>query len=606
MTDTTSRMNWDLTPYFPSFDGPEMRQFKDTLAKDIQALRDRAVALEPLAERTQSDWESVLLTYEDIGTRLRHIASYVSCITAADAFNEAYDAEEAALSTMMAEMSKLGVELLRAVKETPDEVFTRFCSRLALDGAQHYLERLRIDARYRMSPDKEVLAADLGVDGIEAWGRLYDAISGKLEFDMVYPDGTQKRLPISQRRSLMEHPDRQVRKAAFDGGQAAWKTVESVAAAALNAISGTRLTLNKHRGVDHFLDIALFQSSISRKTLDALFEAIYAELEVPKRILRYKAGMMGTEGVAWYDLGAALALPEQESVTWDRGTALVKNAFSQAYPQLGGFTRSAYDRKWIDWEPRSGKRPGGFCTGSPMIRESRIYMTFNDTMGDVMTLAHELGHAFHSYIMRDLRTFARSYPMTLAESASTFGEMALMKGLLDDRSLSDATKAFLLNLETSHAAVYLMDIPVRFEFEKTMYEERSRGIISVSRFKELMVEAQRRVFGDVLENGGEDPYFWASKLHFYITRVTFYNFPYTFGYLLSRGLFAEYRKEGADFLPRYEEFLRLTGSDTAENVVMRSIGRDLGSPEFWAEAIRSLEEPQRQLEEILPRVRPLR
>ena len=229
-------------------------------------------------------------------------------------------------------------------------------------------------------------------------------------------------------------------------------------------------------------------------------------------------------------------------------------------------------------------------------------MTYNNTMGDVLTLAHEVGHAFHSYAMSDLRMMARSYPMTLAESASTFGEMILMKGLLDDPSFSESTKAFLLNLETSHAATYLMDIPVRFEFEKAMHEERSDGELSVSQLKELMVESQRKVFGDVLLEGGEDPYFWASKLHFYITGVTFYNFPYTFGYLLSRGLFALYLKEGEAFLPRYEEFLRLTGSDTAENVVMRSIDRDISDPEFWVESIRSLKEPQDRLEAILPGV----
>lgn len=601
-TDTTTQMDWDLTPYFPAFNGPEMRRFKETLERDIAALRAEAAGLEPLNKETIKAWETILLRCEDVLSRLWHISSYVGCLAAADARNEAYAQEEAALSRLEAEASKLRVELLRAVKEAPDEVFKAFRKRSSLDGAGYYLDRLREESRRTMSTEKEVLAADLGVDGIMAWGRLYDTLSGRLEFEMVYPDGRRERIPMSQRRSLMEHPDRRVRKAAFDGGNAAWATVETVAAAAINAISGTRLTLNKHRGVDHFLDIALFQAAISRKTLDAMFEAIFSEIDIARRILRFRAQTMGTKGVAWYDLAAPLDLPDQEAVSWEQGKAMVHAAFSAAYPGLGAFLQSAYDRRWIDWTPRPGKRPGAFCTGSPIIRESRVFMTFNQAMGDVLTLAHEMGHAFHSHVMRDLRMFARSYPMTLAESASTFGEMALVKGLLDDPSVSDATKAMLLNMETGHAAVYLLDIPVRFEFEKAMYEERTAGEIPVSRLKALMTETQRRVFGDVLEEGGEDPYFWASKLHFYITGVTFYNFPYTFGFLLSRGLFALFTREGADFLPRYEAFLRLTGSDTAENVVRRSIGRDLESPGFWVEAIRSLEEPQRRLEAILPRV----
>jgi oligoendopeptidase F len=239
-----------------------------------------------------------------------------------------------------------------------------------------------------------------------------------------------------------------------------------------------------------------------------------------------------------------------------------------------------------------------------LSKESRIFMTYNESLGDVLTLAHESGHAFHGYLMRDVRPYGRGYPMTLAETASTFGEQVLMNGLLDDPAISDAQKATMLDIEVGHGAIYLLDIPVRYEFEKAFYEERKKGELSVSRLKELMVETQGRILGDVLELGGEDPYFWASKLHFYITGITFYNFPYTFGFLLSRGLYAMFKKEGTEFLPKYEEFLRLAGSDTAENVVKRTVGRDLETREFWTEAIHSLEEPLTQLEALLPKVLP--
>jgi oligoendopeptidase F len=208
--------------------------------------------------------------------------------------------------------------------------------------------------------------------------------------------------------------------------------------------------------------------------------------------------------------------------------------------------------------------------------------------------------------MREIRPYGRGYPMTLAETASTFGEQILINGLLDDPAVSETQKAMMLDAEVGHGAIYLLDIPVRYEFERAFYEERKSGELSVSRLKELMVESQRRVLGEVLEPGGEDPYFWASKLHFYITGVTFYNFPYTFGFLLSRALYALFKKEGAYFLRKYEEFLRLTGSDTAENVVQRSLGRNLEDPEFWTEAIRSLEGPLNRLETLLPKVLPTR
>jgi oligoendopeptidase F len=237
-----------------------------------------------------------------------------------------------------------------------------------------------------------------------------------------------------------------------------------------------------------------------------------------------------------------------------------------------------------------------------LSKESRIFMTFNESLGDILTLAHESGHAFHGAMMRDVRPYARGYPMTLAETASTFGENVWMNGVLDDSPVSDSEKARILDIEVGHGAVYLLDIPVRYEFEKAFYEERAKGPLSVSRLKELMVATQRRIIGDVLEPGREDPYFWASKLHFYITGITFYNFPYTFGYLLSRGLYAMFKTEGDSFLPKYEEFLRRAGSDCAENVVRQTVGRNIEEAEFWSEAIRSLEEPLSQLQRLLPKV----
>jgi oligoendopeptidase F len=596
-------MTWDLTSYFPEFNGAEMRQFKHAIRADVAALQQTAAGLPALDAESAQAWEEILLRNEDLSRRMSHLGSYIGCLASSDARNEAYLQEEAELTRTRAELAKLRIELLRALKAADDELFAAFIARPKLDGAQNYLNRLREEARRAMTPEKEILATDLGVDGIQAWGRLYDLVSAKLEFDMVYPDGRSERLPMSQRRSLMDHPDRRVRQAAFDGGNAAWQSIEDTAASALNAIAGTRLTLNRHRGVDHFLDIALFQAALTRQTLDAMLEALLANLEIPRRILKLKAQLMGRGPVAWFDLGAPLDLADQEKLSWDKARSLVGASFNNAYPALGNFfDRQVIAKNWIDWEPRAGKRPGGYCTSSMLSKESRIFMTYNESLGDVLTLAHETGHAYHGALMRDLRPYARGYPMTLAETASTFSENVLMNGILDDPQVSDRQKASILDIEIGHGAVYLLDIPARYEFEKSFYEERSQGPLSVSRLKELMVATQRRVIGDLLEPGGEDPYFWASKLHFYITGITFYNFPYTFGYLLSRALYAIFKKEGAQFLPKYEEFLRRAGSDSAENVVKQTIGRNIEEPEFWSEAIHSLEEPLKRLQVLLPTI----
>jgi oligoendopeptidase F len=596
-------MTWDLTSYFPEFNGAEMLQFKEAIRVDVAALQNAAASLPALDAESASAWEDILLRNEDISRRMSHLGSYIGCLASSDARNEAYLKEEAELTFCRAEIAKVKIEILRAFKDSSDDHFAALSGKPALAGAEHYLSRLREEARRAMTAAKEVLATELGIDGIQAWGRLYDTVSAKLEFDMVFADGKRERKPMSQRRSLMDDPDRRVRQAAFDGGNLSWQSVEDTMAGALNAIAGTRLTLNRHRGVDHFLDIALFQAAITRKTLDAMFEALWANLDLPRQILQLKAQSMGRQRIAWFDLGAPLDLPDQEKLSWDKARSLVGASFAQAYPALGEFFGAQIIAKnWVDWEPRPGKRPGGFCTSSMLSKESRIFMTFNESLGDVLTLAHEAGHAFHGAMMREVRPYARGYPMTLAETASTFGENVLMNGIFDDPAISDREKVRILDIEVGHGAVYLLDIPVRYEFEKAFYEERAKGPLSVSRLKELMVKTQRRVLGDILEPGGEDPYFWASKLHFYITGITFYNFPYTFGYLLSRGLYAMFKNEGQSFLPKYEEFLRRAGSDTAENVVKQTVGRDIQNVEFWSEAIQSLAEPLKKLQALLPRI----
>ena len=594
-------MNWDLTSYFSGFDSADVAQFKASLESEIAGLQSRCAQITPIGADTAGSWEEIFLEVEVLWQRMSHLGSYLGCLTAADSANEAYKAAEAAFATVSAEAETLEVDLKRGLREASDADFSAFAQRPALAECGHYLSRLREEAQRTMSPEEERLAAALGVDGINAWGRLYSTLSGKLEFDMVYPDGRREKLPMSQRRSLMANPDRAVRRAAFEGGNAAWAQVEDVAAAAINAIAGTRLTLNERRGVDHFLDVALFQASTTRRSLDAMFEAIFDSLELPRRILRLKAQAMKTTGVSWYDLEAPLpGLGDNEEVIdWPRAKETVQTAFSRSYPRLGSFVQSVCDRNWIDWEPRANKRPGAFCTGSLLTRESRIFMTYNGTMGDVRTLAHEAGHAFHSYILKDMRAYGHFYPMTLAESASTFGEMILTEGILADSAVGAADKLSALDSATAQAAVFLMDIPMRYEFEKAFHEERSDGEVEVSRLMELMTQTQRRIFGDVLDEGGEDPYFWASKLHFYITGVTFYNFPYTFGFLLSRGLFAEFKERGSGFLPHYEEFLRLSGSATSEQLARRILGCDLESPEFWKSAIETLRQPVERLETLL-------
>ncbi|MBW2416714.1 MAG: M3 family oligoendopeptidase, partial [Deltaproteobacteria bacterium] len=405
--------------------------------------------------------------------------------------------------------------------------------------------------------------------------------SGKLEFDLAVDGQETRRLPVSMTRTFLEDADPDVRRAALDGGNAAWRGVADVTAACINGIAGTRLELYRRRGIEHFLVPATFDAGITRKTLDSMWDAVQSRAEIARRYLRRKAKLLGCERLGFQDLMAPLPISSQRRVSWDEGRAQILDAFGGRYPALRDFAAETFERRRIDYEPRPGKRPGGFCSTSKLIGESRIFCTYNGALGDVVTVAHELGHAFHSHLLRGERPWASGYPMTLAETASTFAQNLVIDAVIDSPDASDDDRAAMLDGRMQDASTFLLNIHMRFLFEKTVYEERADGELSVDRLCELMLEAQRSAYGDALDPDALDPWFWASKLHFYITGISFYNFPYTFGYLFSTGIFARARQEGPSFLSKYEELLRLTGSHTAEDVARASLGADLEAPDFW-------------------------
>ena len=586
MSLTSAPDRWSLVSWFSGFGQPDYADFKTALVRDVEALKARAAAL----GTDTAAMMGVIGDLEALSDRIGHLSAFLGCLSADDANDEAVKADEAWISTLEAESSKLKASLQSALAALSDEAFAKMLAEPALKNAEHAVTRMRTEGQRQMSAEMEALAADLNVNSLHAWGRLYDTLTGKMEFTMKFPDGHTETVPMSRRRALMSEPDRKLREAAFHDGQKPWNEHSVTLAAALNGIAGTRHSLYGLRGGLHFLDSPLFDGAMSRASLDAMLEAIHTHIELPRRAIRKAAQFQKTPALHYFDLEAPqIAPPDEKELTWDEACATVDRAFSAAYPKLGAYFREMLAQRWIEAQPRAGKRPGAFCTGSQLVHEERVYMTFHRTVHDMVTLAHEVGHAWHSCVLRPARSYAASYPMTLAETASNFGEMILLGGLMDDPAITPATKAYLLDQEMLRAHAYLINIPMRYEFEKAFYTERVKGEVSVSRLGELMSEAQRKMYGDTLLPDGCDPMFWASKMHFFISGISFYNFPYVFGYLLSQALFARFKDEGAAFLPRYEAFLSLTGSATCEEVVKQTLGEDLASPEFWATALKAIE-----------------
>jgi oligoendopeptidase F len=308
------------------------------------------------------------------------------------------------------------------------------------------------------------------------------------------------------------------------------------------------------------------------------------------------------KNLGFQDLGAPLPVPDRDPVDWDGARRDIEKSFSEWHPDLGAFAKRAFEDRWIEAEMRDGKRPGGFCASSAQLEQSRIFMTFNDTVGDVMTLAHELGHAYHNKVMRGLRMYERRYPMTLAETASTFAESVLCGTMLADSGCDDVDRLVLLDTCMQRHQAFLLNIPMRFLFEDRFYTARRAGTVPASRLNELMLDAQRETYADTLDPEQMDPWFWASKLHFFITQVSFYNFPYTFGHLFSLGVYARAQKGGAAFHDTYVRLLRATGKDTAENIARDVLGVDLEAKDFWLECLDLVRQDLKAFEAAVPLV----
>lgn len=583
-----SSIRWDMTRFFTRLGGEDYELFVEDFAKDVAAQNEELAVLGKDLKREKLDaWSSWLLQREDLLRRGTHLWSYIHCLCANDAKNEEISAQKTRFQSIWNEYEK-GLSTLRIVLGAAEETsFHALVGRPELESARFYLGLLRTQGQHSMTPEQERLAADLSISGMQAWGNLYGKLTGTITFEMEEHDGSTKTVPLSQYRSFLEHPNAATRKAAFQGANREFDRFREVFAATLNSIAGTRLTLQRWRGVEDFLMPSLRSARTSRATLDAMHEAILASQEIPRAYLRAKAKLMGREKLGFQDLSAPVPTENQQPVPWEDACARIIKAFQTHHPRMGEFAKLAIEENWVDAFPRDGRSPGGFCTTSQLNGESRIFMTYCGRSGDIQTLAHELGHAFHSYVMRDLRPWQRRYPMTLAETASTYAETVLTDAVINDPSTSEQDRLVILDTALERAAAFMLNIPMRFFFEEAFYEERAKGPVSVSKLQDLMRDAQRASYGDTLAEDEMGIWFWASKMHFHMTGTSFYNYPYSFGYLFSLGVLAHVRSsESADPFQEYVDLLRMTGNASVEEVARKSLGVDLTQTEFWLNSIK--------------------
>ena len=454
----------------------------------------------------------------------------------------------------------------------------------ALNAIGFYLRRSRDAAKHEPAPEIEEWLLRMSLDGANAFSTLRDQLDATLLVDY-----RGEQLPLSAVRGKAEDPDPQVRRDAYLAELAAYKKIEVPMAACLNGIKGQGLTMIEARHFESILAESLYTSNMDQETLDAMWTACRESFPAFRRYLRKKGQLLGHEnGLPFYDLFAPLRAGDTPAKTYtvEEAHDILLRELGKFTPDMAAFIDHAFKNNWIDLFPRPGKGGGAFCAGVPHAEQSRVLTNFTGSLGDVSTLAHELGHAWHNKCMNGLPLVMRHEPMPLAETASIFNETllanALRQGVPHDQLLG------LLDTDLQNSTQVVVDIYSRFLFESAVVEGKKTHNLSVDEMKQLMLDAQEQSYGDGLDPEYRHPYMWACKSHYYIPGLGFYNFPYAFGLLFGKGVYAQYLEKGAEFVPTYNRLLRACGSDMVADVAA-SVGIDVRSVDFWRASLKTIE-----------------
>lgn len=573
-----SALRWDLRGFFPSLDAPEFAAAHEALAAGVDRLAalydERGVRASDAPDLGAVD--EVLTATNGLYDQLRLVNAYVHSFVSTDARDDRAQSLASELRRLTAPLSPLRTRLDAWLASFDTDELLR-ASTVAADHA-HAVRRAATAASHQLSEAEELLAAELNLSGGSAWNQLHGDVTSRLTATV-----RGEELPITAVRNLAFDPDPAVRRAAYEAELAAWDTVAVPLAACLNGVKGQASTLNRKRGWADDLEPALFANAVERPVLEAMQAAVTASLPDFHRYLRAKARLLGhgdDAGLPWWDLFAPVGDPAASTVPWEEATEIVADAFGAYSPALRALARRAFDGRWIDVEPRDGKRGGAFCM--PVAGdESRVLLNYGGTIDGVSTLAHELGHAYHNTQLAARTALQRQTPMALAETASIFCETILIQSLLAGTD-DDRRRLVILETDLQGACQVVVDIHSRFLFERAVFEQRASRALSVAELRAHMTRAQRDAYGPGLDPEHLHHDMWAVKPHYYAT--AFYNWPYTYGLLFGIGLYARYLEDPDRFRAGYDDLLSATGLGTAAELAGR-FGIDVADEAFWTASL---------------------
>lgn len=522
---------------------------------------------------------------------LYNVSCFARCRLSVDSKDEEAQALLGRLKNVTKRYEELSEPLAQFTILASDKEIDAYLADVEVKSSAFTVHHARKRRDHLLSLREEQLVTSLSQDGIHAWGALYGQLSGTLRCAVIRGNELEE-MGLAQAAALQSSPAIGERKAAWVAIRNAWEGHEETCAASLNAIAGWRLEMALKRGTKspaHFLDEPVHMSRITRATLDTVMHTAATSRPLARRAAKLQARAYGETSLGPWDQRAPA--PDfsgdgpRTYIPFADAISLIATAYGEVDGSMGDFVRMMADKRWIEGTVGPHKRPGAYCTGFAKSRTPRVYMTYDGAVGEVITLAHELGHAYHSWIMRDLHPSECGYGMSLAETASTFGETLVRDSLLA-RAITPADKLSVIWQEMEALVTFILNIPARFVFEKRFYERRAEGPLRPAEFKALMNEAWVECYADAIAE--PDSMFWASKLHFFISGISFYNFPYLFGYLFSLGIYGKRSEYGDDFFPRYQALLRDTGRMTAEDLARTHLDTELAGAKFWTDTIATL------------------
>ncbi len=567
---------WSLAELYADYDDPRFRADMDELDKLSAELDRRSRDLSGDRKETLLDllgrWEELT---ELTGKLMLYVSLRQSACTTDEKASSLMDQLSAKTSRLAAPQTRVNQYI--ASMEDLEELIA---SDEKLGDYAFLLRSTKDDAKYLLDAGSEEIISLYENTGSDAWGNLQSYLTSTVPVEY-----RGKTITLSDVRNLAYDPDPQVRRDAFHAELECYDRIKDAVAFSLNSIKLEVLNNCRLRGFESPLAQTLHSSHMSAATLDALLAAIREYLPRLQPFYRCKARLLGHEGgLPWCDLFAPLAADEEKYTKEDARSYLIER-FSSFDGELTEMVRTAFDEGWIDFYPREGKVGGAFCAEAFPIRASRILTNFAGSFNDVVTLAHELGHAFHNLNLYDNRPLNRDYSMPVAETASTFNEVLVMNDAIS-HAQDPVKRRALMHEQLSGDLQIICDIYSRFRFESAVFENRDESFMFPDRLCQIMLQAQKEGYGDGLDWAEPHPYMWLCKSHYYST-LSFYNWPYAFGGMLARGLYACYEKEGAAFVPKYKRFLKATAVMTAEDAG-KVAGIDLTDVDFWRSGLEGL------------------